>query len=134
MKIKLLDNISEIPIGQYEGYYWCSGAKTPNPVHGNFQYELDPNSLYIQEAMLWDRNQKISIMVQYTHRPVVMLFDLSDINHEDIEKETIIYTGHRLQNNSKLMFFQFWEEENDSLCINMPVLKMKAQIFIGYGQ
>lgn len=132
MKVHLIENISEIPQGQYQGYYWCSGAKSPVMVNGLFELTLDNNSLYIQEAMLWDPSKKISIMIQFTHRPIIMSYNLSDVKDDTIARDSIAYISHRIEGKSKLRFYQHWEEEPDPFCDGMPVLKMKAQIFIGF--
>ena len=132
MKVEIMDNISAIPKGNYQGYYWCAGSKTPVVVNGSFEPKLDDNSLYIQEAMLWDPDQKISIMIQYTHRPIIVVYNLSNLNDSTIAEDSITYVGHRVYGKSKLRFYQHWQEEADTFCDGMPVLKMKALVFIGF--
>lgn len=132
MKVKISDSMDTIPTGNYQGYYWCSGAKNPEMVNGAFDPKLDDNSLYIQEAMLWDASQKISVMIQFTHRPLITIYDLSDVENSAIAAESISYVGHRVIGKSKFRFYQHWQEEDDTFCDGMPVLKMKAQVFIGF--
>ncbi|HAQ38984.1 MAG TPA: TIGR04423 family type III CRISPR-associated protein [Saprospiraceae bacterium] len=131
MEIKVLNSLEEIQNGNYIGYYWCSGAKKPTVVTGSFEPKLDDKSLFIQEAMLWDEEKKVSIMVQYTHRQIITQYDLSSVSEIDLNQVTISYIGHRLENNPRLKFFRYWKEEGDQLCPGFKVLKMKAQIFIG---
>ena len=131
IKIEILKNINEIDDLEYSGYYWGSGAKEPQIFHGKFDPKLDDDSLFIQEAMLWNEDHKVSIMVNHTHRQIITRYDLS--NPESDEKlETIEYTGHK-SNGKKVKFYQYWKEESDPLCEGLPVLKMKAQIFCGWG-
>lgn len=132
MEIKNLNSLEEIQNGNYIGYYWCSGANKPTDVKGSFEPKLDEKSLFIQEAMLWDEEKKVSIMLQYTHEQVITQYDLSSLSEIDINRETISYSGHRLENNPRLKFFRYWKEESDQLCADFKVLKMKAQIFIGF--
>lgn len=132
MEIKILNSLEEIQNGNYIGYYWCSGAKKPTVVTGSFEPKLDEKSLFIQEAMLWDEEKKVSIMVQYTHRKIITQYNLSSVSEIDMNLETISYIGNRLENNPKLKFFRYWKEDDDPLCAGFKVLKMKAQIFIGF--
>lgn len=129
MKIKILESIEQIPQGNYIGYYWYSGAKEPVLVNGFFNPAMDKDSLYIQEAMLWDVVKKISVMLQYTHRLIITCYYLSEM---DLNENCISYQGHRLGENKRVKFYRHWEEVPDLFCADLPVLKMKAQIFVGF--
>ena len=132
MKIinKDINSLDSIPARNYVGYYWLSGSEAPKTVKGAFEPKLDSQNLFIQEAMLWDENEKLSIMIQHTHRLIVTAYDLKSCDLSD--KTIISYMGHRIKNQPRLKFYRHWEEEPDCICNDMPVLKMKAQVFCGF--
>lgn len=128
--LKEINSLETIPVGDYVGYYWGSASTNPQPWNGFTQPELGENE-FIQEAMLWDESKKLSIMIQHTHRHIVTAYDLSECT-KDIERNTSAYMAHRIPDHKKLKFYRHWEEEEDPLCDNLPVLKMKAQVFCGF--
>ncbi len=136
MKIREIKSIHEIPYKKYEGYIWKSDKQNPTVLH-NEEYDFSSvqENPFVVEALLYCRDEDLSIMVKHTGKYVIKAYDLKEWgkkskNVEVVEKE---YLPHRLGSRvSKLMFSQFWEEEADSLCEGMSVLKLKANIFKGF--
>lgn len=130
MAIKRITSLSEIPDLNYIGYYWLSDSETPVMVNGkkfdSTQIKINP---FIIEGMLWDEKAKKSIMITHTGSYQIFEFDLKEIEGEFVEKE---YMAHRLDGVSKVCFKQLWKAEPDANCNDMKVLKMKAQIFVGF--
>lgn len=129
--INRIGTVAEIPNGNYQGYYWLSNAETPVMINGKIdstQIKINP---FIIEGMLWDEKAKKSIMITHTGSYQIFEYDLNEIEGEMVEKE---YMAHRLNGVSKVCFKQLWQAEKDANCAgaDMKVLKMKAQIFVGF--
>ena len=133
MMYKKLNDLDDIPNIKYQGYYWRSGDS--KPVHINNEYpnfgEKSGKSLFVQEAMLWNEEEKISIMINHTGHQQINLYELT-VEDLSKSKDVIHYESIRLDNR-KLKFLQYWKEEEDEHCEDFSVLKMKAKIFIGFS-
>ncbi len=131
---KDIKSLKDIPQKKYVGYFWGSGDTEPILVDNEYPdfTKKSDDSLFIQEGMLWSQEEKMAIMITYTDKQRVNCYRLSD---EDLAKtnDIMIYESNRLDG-KKLSFLQHWEEEKDEHCNKLPVLKMKAQIFIGFNQ
>ena len=127
--IKKIEKLADIPSGNYQGYYWLSDAETPEKVNGKFdsnQIKINP---FIIEGMLWDNDKKKSVMISHTGRYQIFEYNFNEIEGEMVEKE---YMAHRIEGENKVCFKQLWQAEEDANCEGMKVLKMKAQIFVGF--
>lgn len=137
MEYKPKNSIQDLPDLKYDGYYWASGENKPKLINNenidlNAVLEELEDSLFIQEAMLWNEERKISIMINYTDKQRIGQYELSN-KELDRKEDTRVYESNRL-GGRKLKFLQYWEEEKDKLCDDLPVLKMKAQVFVGFDQ
>jgi CRISPR type III-associated protein (TIGR04423 family) len=129
MAINRIEKLADIPNLNYKGYYWLSDSETPVMVNGKFdstQIKINP---FIIEGMLWDEKTKKSIMISHTGNYQIFEYDLKEIEGELVEKE---YMAHRLAGVSKVCFKQLWQDVRDANCEGKEVLKMKAQIFVGF--
>jgi CRISPR type III-associated protein (TIGR04423 family) len=130
--MKKYNNISEIPARNYEGYIWDADNKgKPKIYFGDKLVDVakfNPSS-YIIEALLHCKESKKSIHIRHAGEELIHEFDLS---HPSVDAEIKEYLPHRLDGVEKVCFKQLWEEEKDSYCEGMPVLKMKALIFAGF--
>jgi len=130
--IRRIDTLQEIPTGNYHGYYWMSDKESPKMVNGIFEPPTG-NNPFIIEAMLWDDDNKKSIMISHTGKYQIFEYNISLLEQEGV-LETKFYMPHRLDKVKKVNFKQFWIEDPDPLCEGMPVLKLKAQIFVGFDK
>ncbi len=129
--IRKIESLNLIPKGNYQGYYWMSNDENPEHINGSFNPPATTNP-FIIEAMLWDQDAQKSIMITHTGRCQIFEYDLKILEKEGkLEDKT--YMPHRLEGVKKVKFKQFWKEEKDPLCENMPVMQLKAQIFIGFA-
>lgn len=129
--IKRLDSIADIKGNNYTGYYWLSGEENPTMVNGRFEPVLTDNSLFVVEAMLWDNESEQSVMVTHTGRYQIFQYNLNQLPaNAMLEPKT--YLQHRLDNAKTVNFKQLWLPEKDENCCYMEVLKLKAQIFVGF--
>lgn len=130
--VEKYSSIKEIPNRNYEGYVWLSNAKEPILLPDeSFDFlTVEPNPFVI-EALLFDKDEKKSIHVQYTGEYQIFEYDLSKLEKSNyVEKE---YLPHRLKDVEKVLFKQIWLPEKDKNCAGFDVLKLKAIVFCGFN-
>lgn len=132
--MKKLDNITDIPNKLYQGYVWLSDQKCPI-VLDNKQHDFAKlkENQFVMEALLWDEEVKMSIMVRHTGKYHIQQIKLDELpaGHQLVEKA---YLPHRLGDEVKnVRFKQLWVPEEDPLCAGMEVMTMKALIFTGFN-
>src|SRR5699024_904421 len=142
MKYEPQNSIQDLPDLKYDGYYWASGENKPEFIN-NENIDLNAvlkeleESLFIQEAMLWNEDEKVSIMINYTDKQRINCYKVTDeelSKTKDLKNEDLmVYESNRLHN-QKLKFIEYWEGDKDEFCDGLPVLKMKAQIFVGFDK
>lgn len=125
---KKLNSLSEIPQGNYEGYYWKSDCENPIIIDSNFNYIETQNNSFIIEGMLWDNDQNISIMIMHTGQYHISQYNIKELP-DTFDK---YYIAHKIEGVKKLKFKQIWLPEPDPLCDGMDVLKLKAIVFTGF--
>lgn len=134
LTMKKLDNLSDIPKLTYEGYVWFSNKKEPQILDkALFDSILFEENTFIIEALLWNAEEEISIMVRHTGKYHIQEFKLNELptGHELVEK---VYLPHRLGDKVKhVCFKQLWIPESDPFCEEMEVITMKALIFTGFN-
>jgi CRISPR type III-associated protein (TIGR04423 family) len=128
--MKQLNELNNI---EFEGYVWLSDQEEPkilnNQTFDFSKYEEGSNP-FIIEALLYKENDK-SVHITHTGKYNIQSFDLNNLP-QDSELVDVNYLPHRLEGVKKVCFRQLWIPENDENCENMPVLKMKALIFVGF--
>lgn len=125
--------ITNIPKIKYEGYVWLSNEKYPIVLDKQeYDFTQVKENPFIIEALLWNAEEEISIMVRHTGKYHIQEFKLDELpaGHELVEK---VYLPHRLDNVKHVCFKQLWIPEPDALCEGMPVMTMKALIFTGFN-
>ncbi|UAM97266.1 TIGR04423 family type III CRISPR-associated protein [Polaribacter litorisediminis] len=128
-------NLKEIPKMAFEGYVWKSDESEPEVVLNEI-YDFDAVSInpFIIEALLFCKENKTAIHIQHTGNYQIAEYDLNALKEKGAVLENKVYLPHRLKDISKVNFKQVWIEEEDHLCEEMPVLKMKALIFCGFNK
>ncbi|MCH7411423.1 TIGR04423 family type III CRISPR-associated protein [Belliella sp. DSM 111904] len=138
MKNYIIDNIkeiSQIPDHKFSGYYWLSDSDKPEML---FEEALPKNKIlasinpFCVEALLYSKEEGISIHIQHTGQYQVTAFD-----HQELDKLEIVpkeYIPHKLEQVQKVIFKQVWEEvqlEVDE-STSFPTLKPTSLIFSGF--
>lgn len=98
-----------------------------------YPFEDTKENPFVIEALLWNAEEDISIMVRHTGKYHIQEFKLKElpVGHELIEK---VYLPHRLGDKVEhVCFKQLWIPEPDALCEGMEVMTMKALIFTGFN-
>lgn len=131
--MKLVYNdISKIPNLLYVGYIWGSDQQKPKVlINEAFQYPSD-SSLYIVEALLFSKEDNISITIRHTGQQQISQYNLNELP-QGSKRYQVNYLPHRLSDKiKKVKFQQIWIPEEDAYSQNWEVLKMKALIFTGF--
>ena len=131
----------------YVGYYWMSDATDP-VVLGDEDGKKPmciPQDLmdilrspganpFVIEAQLYSPTHNLSIGIKYVDgRYVISGLQLpEDISAEHDDNITLKrYVAHRMPGR-KLLFLQYWREEEDQRCAGMPVLQPAEMAFVGF--
>lgn len=124
--------ITDIPNKLYQGYVWLSDQKYPI-VLDNKQHDFTQlkENQFVIEALLWNAEEQISIMVRHTGKYHIQEFKMDELpkGNQLIEKA---YLPHRLDGVKHVYFQQLWIPKEDALCENMEVMTMEALIFTGF--
>lgn len=134
--INIYHELSAIPNRKYIGYIWMSDKEEPivlkEPTVYDFSnIEINP---FIQEALLYNEEENISVMVRHTGDYNISEFCLNKLpeKHELVEKQ---YYPHRLGfNDKRVCISQLWLPQKDENCEEMEVLTLKAHIFTGFKE
>lgn len=128
-------NLNEIPKIAFEGYVWKSDESSPEVLQNQvYDFQSILKNPFIIEALLYSKENNISIHIQHTGIYQIAEYDLNALKEKEAVFEKKEYLPHRLKDVSKVNFQQVWMEEEDPLCEGMPVLKMKAVIFCGFNK
>lgn len=113
----------------YEGYIQFSHRpidKEKDIFHSGRKVEISDEGGFVYEAHFFNGAESISIK-QINDGWLVATTPFSEVKN----KETDIQTYHAI-NGLKVKMAQIWEEENDPLCENMKVNKLKKVVFAGF--
>ena len=127
--------INEIKNRKYEGYIWFSDKEKPLVLRDeeyDFFVHSENENPFIVEALLYNKEQNISVIIRHTGKYHVNEFDLKALKEEGAVFEEVKYLPHRLDGIDKVNFKQLWLPEPDEHCKDMEVLKMQALIFTGF--
>ena len=129
--------ISNIPQSKYSGYIWRSGSTNPDYFESKEFLEPldDKGNDFIVEAQLWDGSAKSSISVKYVDgRYIALKYDNVDVKTIEESKpddaDIVEYYANRMPG-YKLKFIQYWDSDEDPLCLGMQVLQPGAIVFVG---
>ncbi|GAB4255892.1 MAG: hypothetical protein Kow0027_22800 [Saprospiraceae bacterium] len=133
MKVEKLNELREIPTAHlFDGYVWLSDAKKPEVLIGKyFDFSSIGKNPFVIEALLYDAANEVSYHVRHSGRYHIHKYDLKHLPDE-VETEEVSYLPHRLDGVKKCKFKQIWMPEKDPYCEDMPVLTMKALVFVGF--
>jgi len=127
-KNNLIEDIKKLE--GYEGYIQFSDTKIRNcdifKKGENIALKIQPTEGFVYEAHFCNDTESIAIK-QINGDWLVSTTPLSEV--KNIETDIEIY--HAI-GGLKVKMAQIWEEEDDELCDNMPVLKLKKVVFAGF--
>lgn len=113
----------------YEGYVQFSHRPIDvdkDVFQNGKKVEIADESGFVYEAHFCNGTESVAVK-QINERWLVSTTPLREIKNKEID----IQTYHAI-NGLSVKMAQIWEEENDPLCENMPVLKLKKAVFTGF--
>jgi len=127
-----MNKLSEIKTRKYSGYIWMSAAKEPKMLNdAKFDFSTVGINPFIMEALLYSDEDNISLNIKHTGKYQINEIDLNNLP-EGFELQDVKYLPLRLKGVKKVCFKQLWVPEEDENCNDLPVLKMKALVFVGF--
>jgi len=132
---KKLDQLAEIPQGNYSGYIWLSDEDEPRTVSGvdarTYEQAGQPAHPFIREGFLYDEAAGISVTIYHTPTGYrIYQAILKQLPVECEKKDFNVLAHNRLPGDIK--FTEIWQPEPDTLCDQLPVLRKKAVLFTGF--
>lgn len=129
------------PTGNYLGYYWMSDTTDPVIVNGNLPEiisSLNPaENPFVIEANLFNQDDRMSYTIKFIDGNYVLTS--CQIREKLVDVESGIYDNITLKEYYAnrmpgliLLFFQYWREQPDPLCAEMPVLHPAEMAFVGF--
>lgn len=106
----------------YQGYIQMSDERITDIWEDFSDISFSPQSGFVYEAHFFNGTDSIAIR------------QINDSWYVD-ENPNIPLTDtqiYQAKNRLKVKMAQIWEKENDPLCENMPVLKLKKVVFAGF--
>lgn len=129
---KRLNQLSEIPDKDYQGYIWLSNASAPIYINGKFDFSEIKINPFIVEAMLFAKDQSVSIQIKDTGGNYwidQVEWDIEElINSNEFEDYEYIVKN----SNQIIVIKEKWEEIPNPMCENMSVEHPSWRAFVGF--
>lgn len=109
----------------YQGYIQFSDRPIENIWTSYSNIEIESTKGFIYEAHFYNGKESIAIK-QINESWLVSKTDVTNISDKD--------KNSYISKKGKIKMAQIWEEENDPLCENLSVLKLKKVVFVGFEQ
>ncbi len=129
-----LINIKDIDLKcKYEGYIWMSDQKRPKklikePID---QKMVESDNPFIIEALLFDEDNMFSYSIKYVDGEYIVT--KSEVEYEYLMKDKYeTYISKRVNETTKLKFYQKWKSVRDDLCEGMKTKIPSDMIFLGF--
>lgn len=125
-----------IQINKCEGYLWWSDQQKPKV----YQDELidicldETENPFVVEGLLYDEENKESYSVKYVDGLyLINKYKVDESDFINIDNEEKSYLSNRMDDRW-LKFIRYWEEKEDGNCMDMPVLTLTKNVFIGFDE
>ena len=125
-----------IQINKCEGYLWWSDQQKPKV----YQDELidicldETENPFVVEGLLYDEENKESYSVKYVDGLyLINKYKVDESDFINIDNEEKSYLSNRMDGRW-LKFIRYWEEKEDRNCMDMPVLTLTKNVFIGFDE
>ena len=123
-----------IKISNCEGYLWWSDQQKPEVYDGKaLTVDLDDaKNPFVVEGQLFDKDANISYSVKYVDgRYLIKTYKVEKQDPTNPNNDTKTYLANRM-GDRRLTFLRYWEEKEDENCMDMPVLTLTKNVFIGF--
>ena len=123
-----------IKINKCEGYLWWSDQQKPE-AYQDEQIDIildETKNPFVVEGQLFDKEEKKSYSMKYVDgQYLINVYKVGDGDLTNKDNESKRFLSNRI-GDRWLKFLRYWEEKNDENCMNMPVLTLTKNVFIGF--
>ena len=129
IKQKVIEYINNLQ--NYQGYVQFSHRRIDKTkdIFVETNPKITDEEGFIYEAHFYNEKEKKSISIrQINDKWFISKTDISNIDETNIQE----YLTDIKEFNYKVKMVQIWEKENDPLCENMKVKKLKKVVFAGF--
>lgn len=129
--IAKITDFNTIPDCEYEGYIWYSDSEKPKIFKNEkFNADLLTKLPFVVEGMLYAEKEKISIRIVN----IDGAYRIAKMTLENIPPEYVVdyFAKEVFGKASKIRMYQHWEEKEDVINNNRPVLCPSWSAFIGF--
>ena len=125
-----------IKINKCEGYLWWSDQQKPKIYDGDaLDICLDETkNPFVVEGQFYDKGTKESYSIKYVDgQYLINIYKVADEDLDNSANETKSYLSNRM-GDYRLRFLRYWERKKDENCMDMPVLTLTKNVFIGFKE
>lgn len=125
-------SIDQISDQKYDGYIWMSDKEDPDLLKGKKFSLPEGCNPFIVEGQLYSEEAGLSYSIKYVDGEYIVFehkVSAADISSPD--NEVIVYEPNRM-NVGGLKFLRVWEKKADDNCLDMDVLTLTKNVFIGF--
>lgn len=139
MEKQSMNNINDIDFTlTYEGYLWMSNEQHPEVFHPESQVDSTLFTIknpFVVEGYLFNKQSGLSLSIKYIDGQYHIYRNIvqdTDLNSKDVD--TVYYFTQRMKTSGKewAKFLRYWKEKADSSCLDMNVLEVEKEVFIGF--
>ena len=115
------------------GYIWWSDKAEPEIIQNKSVVLKNEEIPFIIEGQLFDDKSKISYSIKYVDGQYILKDYI--VAEKDYESPNVVkeYRSYRMGENI-LKFLEYWESQEDELCLGMKVLQPTKVVFVGFKE
>ena len=115
------------------GYIWWSDKAEPEIIQNKPVVLKNEEIPFIIEGQLFDDKSKISYSIKYVDGQYILKDYI--VAEKDYESPNVVkeYRSYRM-GEKILKFLEYWESQEDELCLGMKVLQPTKVVFVGFKE
>lgn len=115
------------------GYIWWSDKAEPEIIQNKSVVLKNEEIPFIIEGQLFDDKSKISYSIKYVDGQYILKDYI--VAEKDYESPNVVkeYRSYRM-GEKILKFLEYWESQEDELCLGMKVLQPTKVVFVGFKE
>lgn len=115
------------------GYIWWSDKAEPEIIQNKPVVLKSEEIPFIIEGQLFDDKSKISYSIKYVDGQYILKDYI--VAEKDYESPNVVkeYRSYRM-GEKILKFLEYWESQEDELCLGMKVLQPTKVVFVGFKE
>ncbi len=115
------------------GYIWWSNKAEPEIIKNKPVVLKNEEIPFIIEGQLFDDKSKTSYSIKYVDGQYILKDYI--VAEKDYESPNVVkeYRSYRM-GEKILKFLEYWESQEDELCLGMKVLQPTKVVFVGFKE